>query len=374
MTELNTMTEMNVDVNALIKDLIDSKVALAQQQTQAKMAKVVDPVAKAELMAPLFKALSQAQAEFTVATASSRVAFKNVDFKFAPLPEILKAVRPALNKYGLALSQRDEYITIGTAHALVVKTNLFHESGASYEIQSVPAFYNASDLKNLGAQITYLRRYEIKSLLGIEADAEEVDMDNMAMAKQGNYYQQPPVNQVPQQTQQRPNQGNSNVNGKANQANNKWQANGARYGAKPTSETPVKPRKSTSQSASTSLSSSESASQAIKSDKTPTSESEMVTSVSATTSLSVSVSEVVSEVVATSETPVQEAPKAKAPTFSEEQLLGMVKRGEESAMGLGATESQLLEWSQLGESQGLKVQLKALSDFVTEQAKKAQKQ
>lgn len=52
----------------------------------------------------------------------------------------------------------------------------------------------------------------------------------------------------------------------------------------------------------------------------------------------------------------------------------MVARGEEAALSLGATESQLLEWSQIGESQGLTVQLKALSDFVSKQRQQAQQQ
>lgn len=59
---------------------------------------------------------------------------------------------------------------------------------------------------------------------------------------------------------------------------------------------------------------------------------------------------------------------------NDDQLIQMVARGEEAAMSLGATESQLLEWSQLGESQGLTVQLKALSDFVSKQRQQAQQQ
>ena len=59
---------------------------------------------------------------------------------------------------------------------------------------------------------------------------------------------------------------------------------------------------------------------------------------------------------------------------NDDQLIQMVARGEEAALSLGATESQLLEWSQLGESQGLTVQLKALSDFVAKQRQQAQQQ
>ena len=102
-----------------------------------------------------------------------------MDFKFAPLSEILGAVRPALNKYGLTLTQQTKHIPFGNANGLKVVTTLLHESGASYAIESVPVFYNVNDIKNLGAQVTYLRRYEVKTLLGIEADSEELDMDNV---------------------------------------------------------------------------------------------------------------------------------------------------------------------------------------------------
>ncbi|MFQ9890048.1 MAG: ERF family protein [Streptococcus sp.] len=130
-------------------------------------------------MAPLFEALAKAQAEFESVTATSRVTFKNVDFKFAPLSEILGAVRPALNKYGLTLTQQTKHIPFGNANGIKVVTTLLHESGVSYDIESVPVFYNVNDIKNLGAQVTYLRRYEVKTLLGIEADSEELDMDNV---------------------------------------------------------------------------------------------------------------------------------------------------------------------------------------------------
>ena len=76
----------------------------------------------------------------------------------------------------------------------------------------------------------------------------------------------------------------------------------------------------------------------------------------------------------TSETATLEPKGTKANVCNDDQLIQMVARGEEAAMSLGATESQLLEWSELGESKGLTVQLKALSDFVAKQRQQAQQQ
>lgn len=329
-TMLNTPNE-----KTLVAELIEAKVALAKAEMQlewqkAEQVKKDHSKPEPELMAPLFEALAKAQAEFESVTATSRVTFKNVDFKFAPLSEILGAVRPALNKYGLTLTQQTKHIPFGNANGIKVVTTLLHESGVSYDIESVPVFYNVNDIKNLGAQVTYLRRYEVKTLLGIEADSEELDMDNVPNQSQsvqqtGNY------------------DSNHNYQSKA-QTKTPRKPTGARYGK-------------TAQSASltTSLSSSE---QTSLSDNKVASDS---------VSQATSESEVAPQ---KSET----ATKGIKAACNDDQLIQMVARGEEVALSLGATESQLLEWSQLGESQGLTVQLKALSDFVAKQRQQAQQQ
>lgn len=333
-----TETIANTNEKNLLTELIEAKVALAkaEMQLEAKQAKKDEP----EVMAPLFEALAKAQAEFESVTATSRVTFKNVDFKFAPLSDILAAVRPALNKYGLTLTQQTKHIPFGNANGVKVVTTLLHESGVSYDIESVPVFYNVNDIKNLGAQVTYLRRYEVKTLLGIEADSEELDMDNV-----------PNVTNHSQSAQQTGNYG-SNHNYQSNaQARTPRKPTGARYGK-------------TAQSASlaTSLSSSEQ------------------TSLSEVTSANKVASDSVSQATSEAESSSQMSETATQPkgtitnVDNAEQLIQMVARGEEAALSLGATESQLLEWSQIGESQGLTVQLKALSDFVSKQRQQAQQQ
>ena len=330
-----TETIANTNEKNLVAELIEAKVALAKAEMQlewqkAEQVKKDHSKPEPELMAPLFEALAKAQAEFESVTATSRVTFKNVDFKFAPLSEILGAVRPALNKYGLTLTQQTKHIPFGNANGIKVVTILLHESGVSYDIESVPVFYNVNDIKNLGAQVTYLRRYEVKTLLGIEADSEELDMDNVPNQSQsvqqtGNY------------------DSNHNYQSKA-QTKTPRKPTGARYGK-------------TAQSASltTSLSSSE---QTSLSDNKVASDS---------VSQATSESEVAPQ---KSET----ATKGIKAACNDDQLIQMVARGEEAAMSLGATESQLLEWSELGESKGLTVQLKALSDFVAKQRQQAQQQ
>lgn len=329
MTEMNTTNE-----KSLVTELVEARVALAKAEMQLEwLAKQDHSKPEPEVMAPLFEAWAKAQAEFGSVKATSRVTFKNVDFKFAPLSDILGVVRPALNKFGLTLTQRTKHIPFGNGNGLKVVTTLLHESGASYAIESVPVFYNVNDIKNLGAQVTYLRRYEVKTLLGIEADSEELDMDNVPNQSQS--------------TQENGNYGNNHNYQSNAQARTPRKPTGARYG------------KSAQASVASSLSSSEQTSAANK-------------VASESLSQATSEAEVPSQ---TSETPTTlESKGTKANGSNEEQLIQMIARGKEAAMSLGATESQLLEWDGLGETKGLSVQLKALSDFVAKQRQQAQQQ
>ena len=315
---VNTETMAN---NAnMLAELIEARVALAKAEMQlewqkAEQAKKDQSKQEPEVMAPLFEALAKAQAEFGAVTATSRVTFKNVDFKFAPLSEILGAVRPALNKYGLTLTQQTKHIPFGNANGIKVVTTLLHESGVSYDIESVPVFYNVNDIKNLGAQVTYLRRYEVKTLLGIEADSEELDMDNV-----------PNHSQSAQQT------GNydSNHSYQSNaQARTPRKPTGARYGKLASLATFL------SSSEQTSLSEVTSAANKVASDSVSQATSE---------------SEVSSQKSGTATTLEPKGTKANA--CNDDQLIQMIARGEEAALSLGATESQLLEWSQLEKAKG----------------------
>ena len=99
MLETMENTTNNMNSTNLLAELVEARVALAKSEMQLEWQKLKDhSKPEPEVMAPLFEALAKAQAEFESVTATSRVTFKNVDFKFAPLSDILAAVRPALNK------------------------------------------------------------------------------------------------------------------------------------------------------------------------------------------------------------------------------------------------------------------------------------
>ena len=123
-----------------------------------------------ENLGPLAAALAKAQAEFPPIIRDKEVDSRSYKFKYAPLDKIIEAVRPALSKNGLAITQ------LLDGQDLV--TMLLHESGG-FLMGSVPLSHEGT-VQQFGSAITYLRRYALQALLGIAA---EEDDDGDAAAK-----------------------------------------------------------------------------------------------------------------------------------------------------------------------------------------------
>jgi len=126
----------------------------------------------------LYAALARAQGEYRLA-AKNRTA-SEVDqesgeintWQYADLDEIIWAVRDALAKYGLAVSQT--MATVQGSNGLHLVSKLLHEAGG--EISSVVPLSSPQsfiDIKQFGAEVTLLRRYCIEPLLGITSYYEE---------------------------------------------------------------------------------------------------------------------------------------------------------------------------------------------------------
>lgn len=112
---------------------------------------------------PLFEALAKAQAEFTEMSRDAQVSFDKRTFNYATLAEVLASVRPALNKYGLALLQPFDGDKV---------TTILAHGSARFEVDApLPAW---ADVQKLGSALTYIKRYQVKSLLGVN-DGEDDD-------------------------------------------------------------------------------------------------------------------------------------------------------------------------------------------------------
>jgi len=122
----------------------------------------------------LFTALSKAQAEIEIAkTDSSNPFFKS---KYADFSQIVKASRPYLAKNGLAIIQR--VLTNGNG-LMYLFTRLCHSSGQWIE-SKMPINPPKADIQSIGSYISYLRRYNWASMVGVAA-AEEDDDGEQAM-------------------------------------------------------------------------------------------------------------------------------------------------------------------------------------------------
>src|SRR5215475_12954132 len=118
----------------------------------------------------LFTQLAKAQAEFTVPKRTKEVRGAYT-FQYAPLDEVLAAVRPALGKYGLFLTQ--DIVTHEEREC--VRTRVYH--GEAYLENHWPMIVTERGAQKHAGGGTFARRYGICSLLGL---APEDDDDNNA--------------------------------------------------------------------------------------------------------------------------------------------------------------------------------------------------
>ncbi len=127
---------------------------------------------QSETIGELITALAKAQLEFTHAVKDSEnPAFRNA--KYADLASNINAVRPALNKNGIAIIQADSSdLTTGKA---VVRTSLhLGEQWIATEADA-PAIGMKGELnvQTLGSAWTYLRRYTLQAICGLASEDDD---------------------------------------------------------------------------------------------------------------------------------------------------------------------------------------------------------
>ena len=121
-----------------------------------------------EAVKALNAAVAAAQGEFDAIQKKATVSTGSYTFKYATLDAVLSAVRPALSKHGLSVTQRLE-----DNGRLSLRTELRHKDGgvlgASFPLLNVP-----ESPQQLGSLLTYLRRYAIVAMS--ERIREELDL------------------------------------------------------------------------------------------------------------------------------------------------------------------------------------------------------
>jgi len=131
----------------------------------------------------IYAALIKARSEFkTVLFDKTNPHFKN---KFSSLAAINDATLNALSKNGLAVIQPWKYLENGDT---VIETIIIHESGES--IKSSCIIKCGKTEQQFGSAVTYMRRYQLSSILGIVG--EEDDDAEQAMQSYQKHVNQSP--------------------------------------------------------------------------------------------------------------------------------------------------------------------------------------
>jgi hypothetical protein len=117
----------------------------------------------------IYEALALAQAEFeSIDLDGTNPFYKS---RYATIPSIRRAIQPALTKYGLAIIQPWDNLPNGD---IVMHTMILHKSGEKIDSTCTIVRGNKND-QDFGKSITYMRRYQLCSVLGVAADKDEDD-------------------------------------------------------------------------------------------------------------------------------------------------------------------------------------------------------
>lgn len=114
-------------------------------------------------------ALAKAQAEMTPPEKDKRANYG----QYASLGSVISSSKPALNKYGLCVSQQID----NSKDVPCIVSTLMHSSG-QWIRSYMPIPIGGSDgkgnpLQQFGGKLTYLKRYAMTALLSIDADEDD---------------------------------------------------------------------------------------------------------------------------------------------------------------------------------------------------------
>ncbi len=125
-------------------------------------------------IAEIAAALVAAQAEFREIQKDTVAGGAKYQYKYATLDQLMGMVRPVVAKHGLCVMQAVTCKENRTS----VTTLLLHSSGQNMQtgpmVMDVEPSVGLSAAQSAGKNITYCRRYQLQSLLGIAAE-EDVD-------------------------------------------------------------------------------------------------------------------------------------------------------------------------------------------------------
>ena len=116
-------------------------------------------------MGDLLTALSELQGEMEAVSKSDHGHRHN----YASIDSVLRMVRPLLAKHGLSVQQHTHTDSHGVTRLMSI---LGHKSG-QWIYSSTALIYDPQDIQSLGGAITYVRRYALVGILGIQQQDDD---------------------------------------------------------------------------------------------------------------------------------------------------------------------------------------------------------
>jgi hypothetical protein len=123
---------------------------------------------QSETITKLLEAFTLAQAEFTTLPKDKN----GYGYKYTDLDTVISSVRPILAKHGLGFMQMLTTLENGKS---AITTRLFSKEGEYLEDTTIlpeVAMAKTNSAQNLGAAITYMKRYALCAMLGISSDED----------------------------------------------------------------------------------------------------------------------------------------------------------------------------------------------------------
>jgi hypothetical protein len=123
--------------------------------------------------AEFFAALAAAQADMTDVAKDRTVDTGSFSYSYADLSSIISVVRRALNRHGLSFSQSTSSERQGDVVAVTVKTTVHGAVEAmKLESEGTTVWTTDGSPQKIGGAITYARRYDLQTLVGIAAEED----------------------------------------------------------------------------------------------------------------------------------------------------------------------------------------------------------
>lgn len=146
----------------------------------------------------VFKAFVEAQKEFPTLPKDK----DGYNYKYTELDTVISSIRPILNTHGLGFSQM---LSENELETIIIHGATGEYFGASVLLPNI-ALAKTNEAQNLGAAITYMKRYALCAILGITSDEDVDAMQKLSPVQTKPQTQAPKPQQKEQSKSQTQNQ------------------------------------------------------------------------------------------------------------------------------------------------------------------------